>query len=251
MEDCPLNRFYSPAQCVRYLEALPRRYSCRAYAASPNAEQLAALNYAAARVCLPGTHIVIADCAPNLFFSIPVVGGIRGTGKCAYVITDDALHLPRTQAGVSGEAFVLEAAAMGVQTCWVTGTYRRSLTGAALGEGERLAALIALGIASDPTEAPAHKRKPLAQICLSAPSEWPLWAYKAADAVRQAPSAVNLQPWKLSYGQRTLRLLGKKADSVDMGIAMLHMEAAAGNVRHTWVWGSDRCVAHLIAEEEV
>ena len=205
MEDCPLNRFYSPAQCVRYLEALPRRYSCRAYAASPNAEQLAALNYAAARVCLPGTRIVIADCAPNLFFSIPVVGGIRGTGKCAYVITD----------------------------------------------GERLAALIALGIASDPTEAPAHKRKPLAQICLSAPSEWPLWAYKAADAVRQAPSAVNLQPWKLSYGQRTLRLLGKKADSVDMGIAMLHMEAAAGNVRHTWVWGSDRCVAHLIAEEEV
>ena len=68
--------------------------------------------------------------------------------------------------------------------------------------------------------------------------------------MRQAPSAVNLQPWSLSYAQRTLRLLGKRADSLDMGIAMLHMEAAAGDAPHLWQWGEDKCVAHLIAEEK-
>lgn len=249
MEPCALNRFYSPAQRARYLAAIPQRFSCRAYQAAPDAGQLAALNYAAARVCLPGTRIVIADCAENLFVAVPIFGGIRGAQKCAYIITDKNQPLPMLHAGISGEAFVLEAAAMGVNTCWVAGTYRRSAVAAELGANERLAALTPLGIAAD-AAVPARKRKKLSDICLTTPSEWPLWAYHAAEAVRQAPSAVNMQPWRLSYAQRTLRLLGKKADSLDMGVAMLHMEAAVGDMRHLWEWGSDKCVAHLIAEEE-
>ena len=32
-------------------------------------------------------------------------------------------------------------------------------------------------------------------------------AYSAAECVRIAPSAINLQPWKLNYAGRTLQLL--------------------------------------------
>lgn len=250
MDACVLNGFYSPAQCARYLEAIPRRYSCRAYAAGPDADQLAALHYAAARVCLPGTRIEIADCPERLFLHVPLVEPIRGTDKYACVIANTSAPLPHTLAGIGGEAFVLEAAAMGIGTCWVSGTYRRSEVAVPLGENEKLLAVIALGKAADAEAPPRRKRKPLAQICLTPPDQWPLWAYHAAEAVRRAPSAVNLQPWKLGYSQHALRLLGKRRDSLDMGIAMLHMEAAAGGGKHQWKWGEDGCVAHLIAGEE-
>ena len=249
MAECVLNAFYSPAQCERYASVLPRRYSCRAYKASPDAAQLAALNYAAARVCLPGTRIAIADCPDNLFVRVPLVEHIHGTGKYACVIADMRQRLPRTLAGISGEAFVLEAAAMGVDSCWVSGTYRRSAVDIPLDAHEKVLAVLPLGIAAGEAP-PMRKRKSLAQICLTPPDQWPLWAYQAAEAVRRAPSAVNLQPWRLSYAQHTLRLLGRRADSLDMGIAMLHIEAAVKAPRRHWEWGTDKCVAHLIVEEK-
>ena len=251
MPSCLLNRFFSPAQCARYYGAISRRYSCRVYAAAPDAGELAALNYAAARVCLTGTRIEIADCTDQLFFGVPLVERIRGVRKCAYVIAQDGTENPKLLSGVSGEAFVLEATAMGLDTCWVTGTYRRGeVPPELLGEGERLIAVIAIGHAAEPVQQIARRRKSLTQICLGAPDQWPLWAYHAAEAVRIAPSAVNRQPWRLAYAQRSLRLMGKHPDSVDMGIALMHMEDAAGEYKRYWEWGSGGCIAHLTIEEK-
>ncbi|MBQ9197108.1 MAG: hypothetical protein IJ157_07670 [Clostridia bacterium] len=248
MEASILNAFYSPAQLIRWRQAMPGRYSCRAYAGPPDADQLTALHYAAQRVCLPGVRIIIADCPEGLFLRIPLVEPIRGATVYACVVADLEQTLPHTLAGISGEAFVLEAAAMKVNTCWVSGTYRRSAVNVKIRENERVVAVTPLGIAAgEPPQ--GRKRKKLAQICTSAPENWPQWAYQAAECVRQAPSAVNMQPWSLSYGQKTLRLLGKKADSLDMGIAMLHMAAAMGGKRYHWEWGQQKCVAHLIAED--
>lgn len=247
MNSCSLNRFYSPAQRKRYQEAIPRRYSCRTFAATPDSTSLSALHYAAARVCLPSTRIVIADCPDELFFPLPVVGGISGSSKCAYLITSKQLQNPALTAGISGEAFVLEAAAMGIGTCWVLGSYRRRHVNIALRANESLACVIALGVPPSHAQPPARKRKPLLRLCMTDPAAWPSWAYNAAEAVRQAPSAVNLQPWQLSYGQHTLRLFCKR-NTLDAGIAMLHMEATAPQ-NHHWEWGEDKCVAHLIVEE--
>ena len=130
----------------------------------------------------------------------------------------------------------------------VSGTYRRSAVNAPHAENERVVAVMSVGVPAR-AEPPQRRRKKLAQICTTPPEKWPLWAYQCAEAVRQAPSAVNLQPWQLSYGQRTLRLLGRKADSLDMGIAMLHMAAAVGDSRFHWEWGERKCVAHLIVEQ--
>ena len=251
MPSGPLNRFFSPAQCARYYGVISRRYSCRAYAAAPDAGELAALNYAAARVCLPGTRIVLADCTDQLFFGVPLVERIRGARKCAYVIAQDGMEKPKLLAGVSGEAFVLEAAAMGLDTCWVTGTYRRGeVPQEMLSDGERLIAVIALGHAKETPQQIVRHRKSLSQICLDAPDQWPLWAYRAAEAVRIAPSAVNRQPWRLAYAQRSLRLMGKNPDNVDLGIALMHIEAASGEYKRYWEWGSGGCVAHLTIEEK-
>ena len=209
---------------------------------------LTALHYTAARVCLPGVRIVLAECEDSLFVRVPVFGGISGAKRCACIFVNKEQPHAMTLAGISGEAFVLEAQSQNVATCWVSGTYRRKLVPAEPEEGEKLAALIALGIPESETSGMKRKRKALTDICLTPPAEWPHWAYQAAEAVRQAPSAVNLQPWRLNYGQQTLRLLGKRTDSLDMGIAMLHMEASVGSLPHAWVWGDYRCTAHLIVE---
>lgn len=248
MASCPLNHFFSPAQRARYLAAIPRRYSCRRFAAPPDIPTLAALNYAAARVCLPGVRIALCECADELFIPFPFTGGFHGVRRCAAVIVPREGDLPALLAGVSGEAFVLEATAMGMGTCWAAGI-RKSMLDIDVAEHERVTAVIALGVPEDAEHEVSRKRKKLSQLCIGDPAQWPLWAYHAAEAVRQAPSALNLQPWKLTYARRSLQLLGRKADRLDYGIALMHMEAAAGDVNRLWEWGEHGAVAHLVAEE--
>lgn len=247
---CEIDRFYSPAQCSRWYAAIPARSSCRCFKDELTTETMTALHYTAARVCLPGVRIVVAECEDSLFVRVPVFGGISGAKRCACIFVNKLQPHAMTLAGISGEAFVLEAQSQNVATCWVSGTYRRKLVPVEPEKDEKLAAVIALGIPANETSGMKRKRKALTDICLTLPAEWPHWAYQAAEAVRQAPSALNLQPWRLNYGQQTLRLLGKHADSLDMGIAMLHMEASVGSFPHAWAWGDYRCTAHLIMESE-
>jgi len=247
---CPLNAFYSAAQRARYQAAMKQRYSCRAFGEPLDISHLSALSYAAERVCLPGTRIVIAPCPEKLFFGLPVVGKIHGMSHCAYIISDMEADHPVIRAGVSGEAFILEAAAMGVGTCWVAGSYRRSEAHVDLQPNEKLLAVTPLGLPETADEIPQRRRKNLSQICLTAPSAWPLWAYHAAESVRCAPSAVNMQPWRLHFAGHGLQLIANnKVDTLDMGIALLHMEAAMDGRKHLWKWGEGKTVAHLIVEE--
>ena len=247
---CPVNGFYSDAQRKRYQSAIARRFSCRAYGEPLDISHLSALSYTAERVCLPGVRMMIADCPDKLFFGLPVVGKIQGMSHCAYLIVKKDMERALTIAGVSGEAFVLEAAAMGVGTCWVSGSFRRLEANVDMAEDEKLVAVTPLGLPKEVDHAPHRHRKKLQQICLTEPSNWPHWAYCAAENVRHAPSAVNLQPWRLDYGGHALRLMTNgKTDSLDMGIAMLHMECAMDGRKHLWEWGEGKTAAHLIVEE--
>lgn len=248
---CPLQNFYSAAQCMRYQAAIAHRYSCRVFGEPLDISHLSALSYAAERVCLPGTRIVIAPCPEKLFFGLPIVGKIQGMSHCAYIIADQRVDFPALLSGISGEAFVLEAAAMGVGTCWVAGSYRRAIADAQLQENEKLMAVTPLGLPLQTGDMPQRRRKNLSQICLSEPSKWPQWAYHAAENVRNAPSAVNLQPWRLEHVGHALHLIagGSKTDTLDYGIAMLHMELAVNGKKHLWKWGEGKTVAHLIVEE--
>ena len=81
---------------------------------------------------------------------------------------------------------------------------------------------------------------------------WPLWAYNAAECVRLAPSALNLQPWKLAFAGRTMMLQRKRFGSdLDLGIALLHMSLGVGEKDHVIRLGEGKEVASLVAEDRI
>jgi len=156
--------------------------------------------------------------------------------------------------GYVGEGVILEATALELGTCWVSGFFdpakARKLV--ELAPGERVVAVSPLGHPADQhtgTErvmegvASSHNRKPLDEIA-PGHDQWPAWAQKAATAARLAPSATNRQPWRFSYDGRDLLLcrnskrdLPRTSKWLDLGIASLHVELAAlsEGVRGSWV----------------
>lgn len=230
------NGFYNKAQLARWREQIPRRVACRNFSDAPKVAQWTTLSYAAARLCLPGVRILLAACDESFF--TPVIfnyGRIKGATRFAAVMADTAVPRHMTHAGISGEAFLLEAASCGVATCWVSGSYRKKESPVHLHPGEVLAAVIPLGLTAEPAQELVHRtRKPLKWFMENGGEDWPDYAMEAARAVREAPSAFNRQPWKLRLNSQSLSLIGAP-NSIDTGIALLHMESALYNKDRQWI----------------
>ena len=184
-----------------------------------------------------------------------IFSGIRGgygviKGAPAYLafIAQPQAAESYAQLGYIGEAAILEATSLGLGTCWVSGTFDPQAAAAdlELAAEERLVAVSPLGYPQSVkslTEkvmsgfAGSHKRKPMQQICTGEPlSKWPVWAVKAVEAARIAPSAMNRQPWIFHYNGQTLSLEtagsggGNFSKRLDCGIALRHMEIGAQQV---------------------
>lgn len=164
------------------------------------------------------------------------------------------------------ELAILKATDLGLGTCWLGGTLDRSLFGslATLAPTERLPAVSPVGHATSRRAlmdqvvrlgARSARRKPFADLFFDGCFERPLtagsaglWA-EALEAVRLAPSASNLQPWRVVreegghrfhfFRQRSrvytvpdaLGLLGLDLQRVDLGIALCHFSMAAWALR--------------------
>ncbi|MBM3310846.1 MAG: nitroreductase, partial [Candidatus Aminicenantes bacterium] len=115
--------------------------------------------------------------------------------------------------GYTGEGLVLEATALGLGTCWVSGFFRPEAVRRRLelSPAERVYAVSPLGYAAPSYSvkdrlfrrvAGSGQRKPLAELAAGGPLEgWPL---KALEAARLAPSATNRQPWRFEVGDGSI-----------------------------------------------
>lgn len=240
MPACPWEGFFSPVQLKRWAEAIPSRSSCRTFSAPATMDEQSALAYTAARSSLPGVRLALLDCDSNaLFIPIPLFPRIEYARQYVAVIIDTSVEHVQLHAGVSGEAMVLELAAMGLGSCWVQGNFRRSAVDIPLSPSEKVLAVIPYGHPSKRASGDKRSRKPLKALCLDKPEDWPNWAFQAAESVRVAPSALNSQPWRFSRSGNTLRLSGRGFGSVNYGIAALHMECAMHALPHDWRYSSD------------
>ena len=194
------------------------------------------------------------------------LGGLLGTYgfiKDAQAYAVGAIH-PAPYAlhdfGYLMEGVVLKAEELGVGSCWLGGSFRPGLFGAAIRaqEDEVLPAVIALGYPSDKRRM-ADK---LIELHHSKGNRRAAWESRFFDrndfdvpapidegialalfrAVHAAPSSCNTQPWRVvrdegrfhfffqrnpRYSQKD-RLIGNAdLQQIDMGIAMRHFEVAA------------------------
>ncbi len=143
--------------------------------------------------------------------------------------------------GYYGEQLVLLSQTLGLNTCWVGLSYRKT-DAYVVGEGEKLVCVIALGYGQ--TQGVAHKIKSVEQVS-NCDTSTPGWFRKGVEMALLAPTAVNQQKFFFEYlgrdggdqervaARRKFSLVGYTA--VDLGIAKFHFEEGADGQPFVWI----------------
>lgn len=237
----PFESKFTQPQLKRWYQAMPRRFSCRNFAAPATAEQMNALEYTAASVSLKGIRIhLVKSGAAEIVVPLPLFPRFFGLKQIALIFAKEDAEMAGLRAGMSGQAFQLELAGMGLQGCWLTGNYHRMGAMKHAKDGEKIMAVMPFGQPENADGAQNSRRKILTAFSPDDPTLWPYWAYRAAEAMRCAPSAMNRQPWKVSYTGQTLSFKGNKLDSIDTGIALMHLECALAEGKREWRLAADK-----------
>lgn len=139
--------------------------------------------------------------------------------------------------GYYGEDIILDLTDMGLGTCWVAGTYDKTVFN--IEDDEELYAVIVVGKALQPSlkqkimrSGFSGKKKSVEEL-LEAISPAPEWVLKGMEAVRLAPSAVNKQKYRFHYDGENLTADvpdDYPTDLIDLGIAKRHFEVEAGGL---------------------
>ena len=153
----------------------------------------------------------------------------------------------QAQTGYLGEAVILEATHLELDSCWIGGFFKKEdLTNQLnLAEQEEILAIAPIGHADSKKSLKekfiklvsfGNKRKEVNELCLDGfKSSWPGWIRTGIKAARLAPSAMNRQPWRFSAPDNMkVKIMSTKGEGkfgvdkkLDCGIAMLHFEVGA------------------------
>lgn len=251
---------------AEWFDAIPRRISSRRYDGTALAPTLLdRLERTCQRLNAPEARtraVLVRDAPPEVFTGLMgSYGRIEGAPSlAAFVGPEDAA----LEVGYLGEAVVLDATAVGIDSVWIAASFDAERAGrlVELREGERVHAIAALGHATKTIgvgerlmRAGVRARQRLHLDAIAAGhAGWPAWAREAANAVRLAPSGANKQPWRLSMDGAALVFTRASKTywtaPIDLGIAMLHAELGAlhAGVSGTWVVGTESEVARFVPE---
>ena len=132
-------------------------------------------------------------------------------------------------AGYYGQKVVLAAQQMGLNTCWVAGTFGRSKCKAAVGPNEKMVCVISIGYGE--SAGVRRKCKPMAKICSLPENEMPLWLKNGVVAAMMAPTAMNQQKFSITLvNDEPLITDGRgPMTKIDLGIVKYQFEAASGH----------------------
>jgi len=200
-----------------------------------------------------------------------IIGGYgKITGAPYYVAFIGSSESPNVEEGIGyiGEGVILEATALGLGTCWVSGFFRPEAVKEhiVLADHERVFAVTPIGYTEKGFSlkekfysgaAGSLKKKPLEEI-VEGTALVP-WQAQALEAARIAPSASNRQPWRFVVGEKSISVrVASPKDSdrypkrLDCGIAMLHIElgtmAAGAKGKWTLLAAPDVARFELIEE---
>lgn len=168
-----------------------------------------------------------------------------------YVAFIGDMYVPEVQAatGYLGEGIILEATALGLNTCWVGGFYRPEevIKQINLNTGEQVLGITPIGYSMEEKDrvgvsSKQYRRRTLSKLIMRGDVK-EKWVKTALEAARIAPSAGNRQPWRFSVDDDSITVSSDSkrrgfgiSSELNCGIVMLHIELGARFVGVSGGW---------------
>lgn len=218
------------------LEAVRARHSVRQYLDKPlEPDTLAALR-AEMDACNreSGLHIQLITQEPKAFEgSMARYGRFSGVQNYFALVGRAGPDLQEA-CGYWGERLVLKAQMLGLNTCWVALTFSKVKSAYTLNEGEKLAAVIALGYGVN--QGAPRKSKTVEEVS-KVDGPMPDWFRAGVEAALLAPTALNQQKFcftLLGEGRVSAQPGHAFYVKMDLGIAKYHFALGAGEGKFQW-----------------
>ena len=251
------------------MDLIRNRNSCRSFDGEPLSQDAVAALEQAFQGCLENpfgaaVRLPILDGGKLAGKKLGTYGVIRGASTYfAGVVKKHPLDIESL--GWSMERAVLAAAALGLGTCWLAGTYSRADFASAvpMDGDERIVCVSPVGRPAPKRTvldtmmrgvAGSAKRKPWHELFFDGSAGKPLGEREAGEwkdaleAVRLAPSGSNGQPWRAVRREGAFHFYravkeGSEYGRVDMGIAACHFELVARERGLPGRWKADEPAA--------
>ena len=113
---------------------------------------------------------------------------------------------------------------MGLNTCWVAGTYGKKKCKADIADDEQLICVIAIGYGKD--QGKPHLSKSIDKFCDMPVDKMPDWFREGVEAAMLAPTAINQQKFKISLVNDEAVIEAKRVPmaKIDLGIVRYNFE---------------------------
>ncbi len=211
-------------------ELIKARHSVRRFKDVPvNDEHRATLDELAKSLSEEsGLNIQVIYDDPDCFKTILAYGSFKNAVNYIALIGDKKMEDLAEKCGYYGQQMVLKAQEIGLNTCWVGGTYSKGKCKVDTEKGEKLVCIIALGYGED--EGVKHKSKPVSKLCNVAEADMPVWFKNGMVAAMMAPTALNQQKFYVTLNGDDVIITAQKApfSKVDLGIVKYNFEAVTG-----------------------
>lgn len=213
-------------------QAIIERHSVRKYKEDPIPEGLIEKLGELIRECNEesGLHMQLILDDPECFDTLLAhYGWFKGVRNYIAIVGEETLPDLDELGGYYGEKVVLEAQRMGLNTCWVAGTFSRGKCKAEVAPDEKLVCVISIGFGEEAGK--KHKSKPLSKLCAVPAEEMPVWFKNGVKAAMMAPTAMNQQKFYIELsGDEPVITAGKgPMTKIDLGIVKYNFEAASGH----------------------
>ena len=156
-------------------------------------------------------------------------GKFRNADNYIAIVGKKDLPDAEEKCGYYGERLVLLAQQLGLNTCWVAGSYGKGKCKADRAAGEKILCVISIGYGE--TEGVKHKSKPSSRLCDVKEEDMPVWFKNGLKAAMMAPTAINQQQFfiTLQDGEPLIKAKIGPYSRIDLGIVKYHFEVVSGH----------------------
>ena len=212
-------------------DAIQVRHSVRHYINTPlTAEQINTLDAEISRCNREGgLHLQLVIDEPYCFQAEkPHYGKFQNVRNYIALVGRKSRNLDE-RLGYYGEYVVLLAQTLGLNTCWVGLTYKKTPAAMQIEKGETLRGVIALG--TGVTQGVQHKSKSFEAVTEG--TDFPDWFRRGVEVALLAPTAINQQKFRFKWDGGNAKVSVKAGIGffarMDHGIVACHFELGSGH----------------------